>query len=130
MTSIYLTKMSKEQMWPGNRRGDIASFLLITSGIYNLAVKPLQAQVGDNMLVLEADLACVHSSFACVSANMCLFAKTVCFETCPWHSRQHVFCNLFADVAMLMAELGDWHTAISYCGMNFCATWATPNTER
>lgn len=127
--------MSKEQMWLGNRCGDIASFLLITSGITtdNLALKPLQAQVDAHYAqsaVLEADLACVHSSFACVSANMCLFAKTVCFETCPWHSRQHVFCNLFADVAMLMAELGDWHTAISYCGMNFCATWATPNTER
>jgi hypothetical protein len=91
---IYLTKMSKEQMWPGNRRGDIASFLLITSGIYNLAVKPLQAQVGDNMLVLEADLACVHSSFACVSAHVFLSAKSVCFDKCLWHSRQHVFCDL------------------------------------
>ena len=35
-----------------------------------------------------------------------------------------------ADVAVLMAELEDWHTAISYCGMNSCAIWATPNTER
>jgi len=30
----------------------------------------------------------------------------------------------------LMAELGDWLIAISYCGMNSCAIWATPNTER